>query len=162
MGRMRRLVVLAFSLLALPVPGAGKAATMSGVHRPAPPPPDALRVPMREAGVPGGRFVMVSTSDARTFNPIMSGETSSSDLSDRLFTALASFDNLTQQYGPALATRWEESRDGRVWTWHLRHGARFSDGHPITAADVMFSFAVAYDTTLHPPIQDVLKVHGQP
>jgi peptide/nickel transport system substrate-binding protein len=140
---------------------AGRAAP--GRSRPiAGPPLEALRVPMREPGVPGGRFVMVSTSDARTFNPIMSSETSSSDVSDRLFTALATFNNATQEFDPALATRWEQSPDGRTWTFHLRRGARFSDGRPITSADVLFSFAVAYDTTLHPPIQDGLEIHGEP
>ena len=124
-------------------------------------PAEPMRTPMLEPGVFGGRFVIASTGDARTFNPIMASETSSGDVSDRMFTALATFDNATQQYRPALAKTWEESADGRVWTWHLRRGARFSDGHPITSADVLFSFAVACDTLLHPPIQDALRVHGQ-
>ncbi len=31
------------------------------------------------------------------------------------------------------------SRDGRTIVWHLRHGVRWSDGAPFTAADVLFS-----------------------
>jgi peptide/nickel transport system substrate-binding protein len=120
-----------------------------------------LRIPMAETGVPGGRFVIGTLSDAKTFNPILSNESSSSDVSDRLFTALVETDNLTRRHRPALATSWESNRDGRVWTWHLRRGARFSDGHPITAADVLFSFAVAYDSTLHPSIYDLLSPHGR-
>ena len=120
-----------------------------------------LRVPMGEPGVPGGRFVIGVTSDARTLNPIMSNETSSSEVSDRLFTALTEFDNIAQKVRPALARSWETSPDGRTWTWHLRRGARFSDGHPITAEDVLFSFAVAYDSTLHQSIYDLLTPHGQ-
>ena len=162
MSRSRRVLpLLAGSSLLLLVAASNAAAPVRS-RAPAASPLEALRVPMREIGVPSGRFVIASTSDARTFNPIMSSETSSSDVSDRLFTGLASFNNVSQQYDPALATRWEESRDGRAWTFHLRRGARFSDGHPITSADVLFSFAVAYDTTLHPPIQDVLEVHGEP
>ena len=41
---------------------------------------------------------------------------------------------------PALATRWAVSRDGRTWTFTLRENARFHDGAPLTAADVVASF----------------------
>jgi ABC-type transport system substrate-binding protein len=41
-------------------------------------------------------------------------------------------------------------------------GSAFSDGHPITSEDVLFSFAVAYDETLHPAMQDLLKIGGKP
>ena len=120
-----------------------------------------LRVSMGEPGVPGGRFVIGVTNDARTLNPIMSNESSSSEVSDLLFTALTEFDNVAQKPYPVLARSWEVSPDGLTWTWHLRRGARFSDGHPITAEDVLFSFAVAYDSTLHQSIFDLLAPHGQ-
>jgi peptide/nickel transport system substrate-binding protein len=120
-----------------------------------------LRARMREIGVPGGRFVIGVTNDAKTFNPIMSNETSSSDVSDRLFVALTEYDNQAQQVVPALARSWSVSADGLTWTWRLRRGARFSDGHPITAEDVAFSFAVAYDSTLHQSIYDLLTPHGR-
>jgi peptide/nickel transport system substrate-binding protein len=120
-----------------------------------------LREAMREPGVPGGRFVIGVTNDARTLNPIMSNETSSSEVSDLLFTALTEFDNVAQKPYPMLARSWQVSPDGLTWTWHLRRGARFSDGHPITAEDVKFSFAVAYDSTLHQSIFDLLTPHGQ-
>ena len=123
---------------------------------------EPLLTPMREPGIRGGRFVIAVTSDPRTLNPMLANETSSTDVTDRLFTALAEFNNATQQYAPALAKGWEASGDGLAWTWHLRRGARFSDGRPITSADVVFSFAVATDSALKQPISDALKVHGQP
>jgi oligopeptide transport system substrate-binding protein len=39
---------------------------------------------------------------------------------------------------PGGATSWETSPDGLTWTFHLRHGARWSDGVPVTAADYVF------------------------
>jgi peptide/nickel transport system substrate-binding protein len=132
---------------------------LGGMGRPASAQP--LRATMREPGVPGGRFVIGVTNDARTLNPIMSNETSSSEVSDLLFTALTEFDNITQKPYPVLARSWKVSPDGLTWTWTLRRGARFSDGHPITSEDVLFSFAVAYDSTLHQSIFDLLTPHGQ-
>ena len=46
---------------------------------------------------------------------------------------------------PALAESWEPSPDGRSQLLKLRKGVMFSDGAPFTSADVLFSFAVAYD-----------------
>lgn len=41
---------------------------------------------------------------------------------------------------PVLATNWEPSEDGRVWTFELRQGVRFHDGRTMTADDVVASF----------------------
>ncbi|MFJ6065166.1 ABC transporter substrate-binding protein [Streptomyces tendae] len=41
---------------------------------------------------------------------------------------------------PGLARSWTNSSDGRTWTFHLRTDARFSDGTPVEASDVVFSF----------------------
>jgi peptide/nickel transport system substrate-binding protein len=37
------------------------------------------------------------------------------------------------------------SPDGRTLTWHLRHGLRWSDGKPLTSADVLYTYRVATD-----------------
>jgi len=41
---------------------------------------------------------------------------------------------------PALATSWDISDDGLVYTFHLRDDVKFSNGDPLTANDVVFSF----------------------
>ena len=124
-------------------------------------PADTMTVPTAEIGHYGGRFVLAQTSGPKTFNPMVANENSSVDVCDRLFASLTNFDNATQHDYPELARGWDVSADGRTWTWHLRRGACFSDGHPITSDDVLFSFAVAYDSTLHPAVQELLKVNGQ-
>ena len=55
------------------------------------------------------------------------------------FSGLVSFDpklNLT----PDLAESWEVSADGTVYTFHLRENAKFHDGKPVTAGDVIYSW----------------------
>ena len=39
---------------------------------------------------------------------------------------------------PHVVKGWEVSEDGRVWTFHLRKGIRWSDGHPFTAEDILY------------------------
>ena len=41
---------------------------------------------------------------------------------------------------PELATSWETSPDGKVWTFTLREGVKWQDGEPFTADDVVFTF----------------------
>jgi peptide/nickel transport system substrate-binding protein len=120
---------------------------------------------IREAatvGRHGGRFVLGVTVNPKTFNALMANETSSLDIIRRLNTALVRYDNGAQRFVPELAKSWEVAPDGITWTFHLRKGAAFSDGHPITADDVLFSFEVAYDPVLHPTVQDLLQVGGEP
>jgi peptide/nickel transport system substrate-binding protein len=125
-------------------------------------PADTMTVAVPEIGRYGGRFVIGQTSAPRTFNAIMANETSTTDVTNgRLFIGLADFDNITQQDTPLLAKSWETSPDGLTSTFHLRRGARFSDGHPMTAEDVMFSVEVIQDSVLHPSMQDLLKADGK-
>ena len=41
---------------------------------------------------------------------------------------------------PRLAESWEESEDGLTWTYTLVDGVEFSDGEPLTADDVVYTF----------------------
>lgn len=51
---------------------------------------------------------------------------------------------------PNLARSWQWSADGRQLTMHLVRGARWSDGHPFTAADVLFTWE---DLILDPKVR---------
>jgi oligopeptide transport system substrate-binding protein len=44
------------------------------------------------------------------------------------------------QAEPGVAERWDISDDGRVYTFHLRDDARWSNGDPVTAGDFHYSF----------------------
>lgn len=44
------------------------------------------------------------------------------------------------QYVPGLADSWETATDGKTYTFHLNQQAKWHDGQPFTADDVVFSF----------------------
>ncbi|HEX3701264.1 MAG TPA: peptide ABC transporter substrate-binding protein [Phenylobacterium sp.] len=46
---------------------------------------------------------------------------------------------------PGGATSWETSPDGLTWTFHLRRGAKWSDGQPVTADDYVFGLQRVLD-----------------
>ena len=49
---------------------------------------------------------------------------------------------------PGMAARWEVSRGGLSWTFHLR-AARWSDGAAVTAGDFVFAFRRLVDPATH-------------
>jgi peptide/nickel transport system substrate-binding protein len=140
-----------------------RAAEVAEYNDPHPLPEDPLVVDAPSLGKHGGRFVIAITGNPRTFNAMMANETTTTDVTDHhLFTFLVHYDNAKQQLVPMLAKSWDVSPDGLAWTFHLRRGAKFSDGHPITSEDILFSAQVALDETLHPSVQDQLKLNGRP
>jgi len=157
------LVVLAICVVTLGSAGCRRrAAEVAEYSDPNPVPEEPLIETLPTVGRHGGRFVLAETNDPRTFNAMMANETSSTDITQHLFTGLVDYDNEKQEFTPGLAKSWEVAPDGVTWTFHLRKGARFSDGHPITAEDVLFSFRVVYDPELHPSAQDAMKMNGKP
>ncbi|MGW5363848.1 ABC transporter substrate-binding protein [Actinopolymorpha pittospori] len=64
---------------------------------------------------------------------------------------------------PGLAESWDITEDGRVYTFHLREGARWSDGHPFTADDLVFYYeAILSNTVLTPVVPTWLTTGGKP
>ncbi len=155
--------VLAIALVCATVlPGCRRSASDSVEYKDGiAPPAEPLVRQVATPGRHGGRFVLGVTVNPKTFNGLMANETSSRDITKLIDATLVSYDNDTQQFGPELAKSWEIAPDGITWTFHLRRGAAFSDGHPITAEDVLFSFQIAYDKVLHPAVQDLLQVGGE-
>jgi peptide/nickel transport system substrate-binding protein len=75
---------------------------------------------------------------------------------------LVRINRVTHDVEPWLADRWTRSDDGTRYVVHLREGVRFSDGHPFTSADVVFSFKAAYDKKTASHLADALSVEGKP
>src|SRR5690625_2054923 len=57
-----------------------------------------------------------------------------------MYDFLTNYDPETGETIPALAEEWETSEDELTWTYHLREDATWSDGEPVTAEDVEWTF----------------------
>lgn len=112
----------------------------------------AGRLPRSEIeGTPrrGGTLVIRAYYEPESLNPITSGDGMATWIvMHRVSESLVRhdpYDAPEYEIEPELATHWDVSKDGRVYTFHLRRGVRFSDGTPFTAADVAATFAKVRD-----------------
>ena len=70
--------------------------------------------------------------DAIILNPYIASDSNSIIIMQNLYDGLFEYDPVTSEPRPALATSYEVSEDGLVWTFHIRD-AKFSDGSKITS-----------------------------
>lgn len=107
-----------------------------------------------------GQIVIAATGAPAHLLPPLAVETVARDIGDQVYERLA---NLapgaapidSAAYRPALAERWERV-DSLTWRFHLRPGARWQDGRPVTAEDVRFSFDAFADSVLDAPARPYL------
>ena len=76
----------------------------------------------------------------QTFDPAFAAAPPDTDAVRALFEGLTDYDPATLKPVPAVATHWESSNDGRVWTFYLRDNARWSNGEKVTAEDFVRSW----------------------
>ena len=82
-----------------------------------------------------------------TLDPAKVDDLPSLNVSHELYAGLTRFSGTDVE--PDLATSWETSDDGLVWTFHLRKGIRWSNDAPITAEDFRRSGLRALSPSLH-------------
>jgi len=76
----------------------------------------------------------------QTFDPAFAAAPPDTDLVRAIFEGLTDYDPRSLTPVPAVATRWEPSNGGRVWTFYLRDDARWSNGEAVTASDFVRSW----------------------
>jgi peptide/nickel transport system substrate-binding protein len=100
------------------------------------------RVTVPEAG---GVYVEGLAGTPQTINPILSqANPADQDLVALIFSGLTRADE-RGVIQPDLATRWEISGDGGIYTFFLRDDVTWHDGAPFTAADVVFTIGLIQD-----------------
>ena len=77
-------------------------------------------------------------SDIKTFDPALSTDAPSIQAIDLVFTGLVQLNN-NLAIQPQLAASYQEASDGLTWTFHLKPNLKFSDGTPLTSADIAYS-----------------------
>src|SRR5262245_31544516 len=85
-------------------------------------------------------FVVGSTDAVDTLNPFLGFTSQDYEVYGILYDNLMDYGQLDYAGTPRLATSWKHSPNGLVWTYHIRHGVKWSDGQPLTAADVAYTF----------------------
>ncbi|MDI6752431.1 MAG: ABC transporter substrate-binding protein [bacterium] len=110
----------------------------------------------------GGTLYLSTISDPKSFNGIISKESSTSDAIGFLFEGLTDRDGVTTEIEPCLAKSWDYSKDGKVWRFYLREDVKWFDGKPFTADDVVFTYnSLIYNDDIPTSSRDVLTIDGQ-
>jgi oligopeptide transport system substrate-binding protein len=99
----------------------------------------------------------------QTFDPAFAAAPPDTDLVRAIFEGLTDYDPRSLTPVPAVATRWEPSNGGRVWTFYLRDDARWSNGEPVTAGDFVQSWRRIVKIGALAPHTDLLaNIDGPP
>src|SRR3989442_2169821 len=88
----------------------------------------------------GQTFVFGAQGEPVQLDPAIITDGISSRITRQVFDGLVRYKGPTTEVEPALAERWDVSRDSRVWTFQLRRGVKFHDGTPLDAAAVVWNF----------------------
>lgn len=95
--------------------------------------------------------LVVGTHEAKgDFLPGYSSEVYDSYVVDLIFDGLFGNDKEGNPT-PSVAKDWEISEDHKTYTFHLRDDVKFSDGEPLTAEDVKFTYEFLADPTYDGP-----------
>jgi oligopeptide transport system substrate-binding protein len=91
-------------------------------------------------GTSSNVFTWRAYAEPETFDPALMQENLSIDIGQNLYDGLTEFDVNTLAVKPNIATTWDTSPDGAVYTFHLNPAAKFTNGDPITADDFKYSW----------------------
>ncbi len=86
----------------------------------------------------------IGTGDILSFDPALAPDAFSSSAIDMVFTGLVQLNDKLQVVCQLCST-YDVSTDGLTYTFHLKPNLMFSDGTPLTSADVVYSMDRALD-----------------
>ena len=107
---------------------------------------------------------LISTviGEPKTFNYMISAESSSRDVLSMLYTGLVGTDLDTKELVPVLAESWTVSEDGKTVTYLLKDNLKWSDGEPLTADDVVFTYNdLIFNEEVPTGLRDVMRIGAE-
>ncbi|MCP2164482.1 ABC transporter substrate-binding protein [Goodfellowiella coeruleoviolacea] len=99
------------------------------------------------SGAVGGTLTFGAAGAPKLFDPFYATDGETFRISRQIFEGLVGFKPGTAEAEPRLAERWEQSPDGKTWTFSLREGVKFHDGTDFNAEAVCFNFNRWYSQT---------------
>ena len=114
-----------------------------------------------EVGKFGGTFVSSTIGEGpKTFNPFNTKDNISAQMSEIMYDGLVTTDVVTGKTIPKLAKSF--SVNGKEYIVNLRHGVKWSDGKPITADDVVFTWQnIIFDGFGNTSTRDSVMIDGK-
>jgi peptide/nickel transport system substrate-binding protein len=109
-----------------------------------------LRSQLVEVPAHGGTLTEGVLGSPRFVNPLLALSDADRDLTALTFAGLMGIGQ-DGTLVPVLAREYSVSEDGKTYTFILRDNAKFSDGTPVTAEDVVFTVEKAQDPSLKSP-----------
>lgn len=109
----------------------------------------------------GGTFVSSTIGEGpKTFNPFNTKDNISAQMSEIMYDGLVTTNPVTGETIPKLAKSF--SVNGKEYIVNLRHGLKWSDGKPITADDVVFTWQnIIFDGFGNTSTRDSVMIDGK-
>ena len=101
-------------------------------------------------------FVFGNQGEPVSLDPAVITDGISNRITRQLYEGLVKYKGATTEVIPALAEKWEVSKDGTVWTFTLHKGVKFHDGNPCDAAAVVWNFD-RWRLSKHPQHENQIK-----
>jgi peptide/nickel transport system substrate-binding protein len=101
--------------------------------------PASSGAPQSSAPTTTGGTIRVAAQRPKTLDPVLMVDLSAYGLAAMSFEFLCTLNKEATDIAPGLAESWTPNDDNSVWTFSLRKGAKWQDGKPFTADDVVAS-----------------------
>ena len=98
----------------------------------------------------GGTLINAMAGEPSNLIAMIAGDSASSAIAGNIFNSLLKYDE-NLNYAPDLAESWEISNNQKTITFKLKKGLQWSDGKPLTSADVLFTWRLITDPNTRTP-----------
>ncbi len=96
--------------------------------------------PVAAAGGEDVTFTVGMTNNVDSFNPFNGIEAESYEMWALIYDYMITYSSKDMAPQPGLAKSWDTSDDGLTWRFHIRTGVKWSDGVPLTAHDIAYTY----------------------